>query len=112
MFSNKSKTPHGLVSNLVYKYECNGCNATYIGETSRHLCKRIQEHSRLGGRSNISEHNIQCKSVINSNNFKILCRNFRDYWNKIMCEALMIRSYDPKINVQTGSSRSLLNVFI
>ncbi len=45
MFSNKSPTPLGLCSDLVYQSTCNGCNATYIGETSRHLCKRIKEQS-------------------------------------------------------------------
>ena len=58
VFSNNSKTPHGLVFNFAYEYTCNGCNATYIGETSRHLCKRIQEHSRLGSHIIAAEHNI------------------------------------------------------
>ena len=100
-----------MCSDLVYKYECNRCNATYIGETSIHLCTRIQEHSRVGSRSNIAEHNIKCKSNISIDNFKILCRNFKDYWERVMCEALMIGSFNPKINVQTGLSGSLLNIF-
>ena len=111
MFSSKSKTPIRLSSDLVYKYECNGCNSTYIGETSGHLCTRIQEHCRIGSGSNIAEHNINCKSVISLNNVKIMCRNFKDYWERVMCEALMIKSIELKINVQTGLSKSLLNIF-
>jgi len=60
MFSNKSPTPLGLCCDLVYKYTCNWCNATYIGKTSRHLCKRIKEHRRLDNGSNIAEHNLKC----------------------------------------------------
>jgi len=61
MFSNKSSTQLGFFSDLIYQYTCNGCNATYIGETSRHLCKRIQEHSRKESGSNIAGHSKHCK---------------------------------------------------
>ena len=113
VFCNKSPTPFGLCSDLVYKFTCNGCNATYIGETSRHLCRRIQEHGRNVGGSNIAEHRKGCKSNenININDFKILCSRFKNYWERVACEALYIRSLDPKINVQTGLSKTLLSVF-
>ena len=111
MFSNKSPTPLGLCSDLVYQYTCNGCNATYIGETSRHLCKRIKEHSRLDNGSNIAEHNLKCKKKIEENDFQILCNRFKNYWERVTCEALLIRSMDPKINIQASHSTSLLNIF-
>ena len=68
MFSNKCRTPMGLASDLVYQFTCNGCNATYIGETTRHLCTRAQEHSRIKGSSNIIEHRKKCNGLTNLNN--------------------------------------------
>ena len=40
-FSTKSKAPSNLESFVVYKYICAGCSASYIGETTRHFCVRI-----------------------------------------------------------------------
>ena len=111
MFSNKSHTPLSLCSNLVYQFSCNGCNATYIGETSRHLCKRIQEHGRLGNGSNIAGHMKVCRSEVKTTNFKILCSNFKNYWERVTCEALLIKSLNPSINVQTSLSSTLLKIF-
>ena len=110
MFSNKSRTPFGLASDLVYKFTCNGCNATYIGETSRHLCTRVQEHSRKKGSSHIIEHRKVCKADTNISDFKILHKNFGSYWERILCEALVIKDQSPSINIQ--SSTNLLRVFI
>ena len=112
LFSSKSITPTGLCSNLVYQYKCNGCDAIYIGETCRHLCKRIQEHNRRESDSNIAQHKKNCSnSKVDVSNFKILCSQFDNYWERVMCEALLIKSFDPKINVQTPSSSTLLKVF-
>ena len=44
MFSVKDSVPQGLRSRVVYKFSCAGCNASYIGETTRHLCTRVREH--------------------------------------------------------------------
>ena len=112
MFNNKSPTPIGLCSDLVYSYSCNGCNATYIGETSRHLCKRVQEHCRKSGKSNIFEHNNICKANIDISKFKILSKSFRNYWERVTCEALYIKENKPKINVQNAVSTCILRVFI
>ena len=44
MFSAKDPVPFDLRSRVVYKFLCAGCNACYIGETSRHLSTRVREH--------------------------------------------------------------------
>jgi len=41
MFSVKDPVPLDLRSRVVYKFTCAGCNACYIGETSRHLSTRV-----------------------------------------------------------------------
>ena len=44
MFSVKDSVPQSLRSRVVYKFSCAGCNASYIGETTRHICARVREH--------------------------------------------------------------------
>ena len=111
VFQNKFMTPIRLCSDIVYRFTCNGCNATYIGETARHLCTRVQEHSRLSGISNILEHNKICKTKIDISNFKIISKFFKNYWERVTTEALMIRYFKPKINLQNAVSTCILRVF-
>ena len=42
-FTFKDKLPKMLISGLVYKYKCDGCNATYYGKTKHHFKVRICE---------------------------------------------------------------------
>ena len=65
----KERFPVLLCSNVIYKFTCNGCSATYYGKTSRNLLIRCREHlgiNKLGQEvksyspSSIKEHN--CKS--------------------------------------------------
>ena len=58
-FSTKDRTPDHLTSNVVYQFKCLGCNATYIGETRRHLCTRIEEHTEKDKNSHIFKHLLQ-----------------------------------------------------
>ena len=44
MFSVRDSVPQGLRSRAVYKFSCPGCNVSYIGQTTRHLCTRVHEH--------------------------------------------------------------------
>ena len=106
MFSNKS----GLCSNLVYQYKCNGCNATYKGETARHLCTRVQEHGRVSGYNNIAEHNKQYNKEIGIMNFDILASGFKNYWERVTYEALMIKQLCPKINIKPLFCEFLFNI--
>ena len=34
---------------MVYKLECPGCNASYVGQTIRHAGRRLREHLRSRG---------------------------------------------------------------
>ena len=38
LFGVKDLIPGGLRSRVVYKFACAGCNACYVGETTRHFC--------------------------------------------------------------------------
>ena len=44
VFHFKDRLPGDLVSWVVYKFQCGRCNASYYGETDRHLKVRSGEH--------------------------------------------------------------------
>ena len=77
-FSTKDKVPYGLKSHIIYKFLCAGCNASYVGETYRHISTRAHELSWLmetDKSSNIYQQllkNPQCKSICDENCFSIL----------------------------------------
>ena len=75
LFSTKDKVPYGLKSYVIYKFLCAGCNASYVGETYRHIYTRTHEHLETDLSSNIYRHllkNPQCKSICDENCFSIL----------------------------------------
>ena len=43
-FSFKDKFPKSLLSGVIYKFSCAGCNSCYIGSTKRFWEKRLEEH--------------------------------------------------------------------
>ena len=56
MFSVKDLVPQSLRSRVVYKFLCAGCNASYIGETTRHICARVREHLLSDKSSHVHRH--------------------------------------------------------
>ena len=75
MFNVKDLIPKFLKSFVVYKFVCPGCNACYIGETTRHLSTRITEHLEMVKKSHIFSHlvnNENCKALSTENCFKII----------------------------------------
>ena len=43
-FSTKDKIPCCLRSHVVYHFQCASCNASYVGQTTRHYDVRVHEH--------------------------------------------------------------------
>lgn len=43
-FQNKDPIRKDLQSNIVYQLSCSSCSATYIGETTRQMSRRLKEH--------------------------------------------------------------------
>ena len=56
LFSVKDPIPGGLRSRVVYKFACAGCNACYVGETTRHFSTRVREHLVSDKASHIFKH--------------------------------------------------------
>ena len=81
-FNYKDKVLPLVQSSLVYKYSCGQCDATYIGETSRHLKTRLAEHRGLSNRtgkpllnaphSSILDHALYSGHDICTDNLKII----------------------------------------
>ena len=64
IFSVKDAIPKLLRLFVVYKFVFPGCNGCYIGETTRHLSTRIEEHLEKDKKSQIFKHldeNHNCK---------------------------------------------------
>ena len=75
MFNVKDPIPNFLKSFFVYKFVCPGCNAGYIGETTRHLSTRIKEHLQTDKKLNIFASlvkNETCKVLSTENCFEII----------------------------------------
>ena len=70
-FSYKDKIPEECVSNLIYKYTCDSCNAFYIGKTQLQFRCRIAQHKGISARtgdkltsknnSDIYAHSLKCE---------------------------------------------------
>ena len=80
MFNVKEPTPKSLKSFVVvvvvvYKFLYPGCNAFYIGETTRHLSIRIKEHLETDKKFHIFSNlvnNETCKVLSTENCFEII----------------------------------------
>ena len=91
---------------VVYKYQCDLCDAGYIGYTRGHLHNRVKGHKQQS--SAIAKH---CKNVHGRipqdllKCFEVLkkCRNKFDC---LLYEMLYIRTLKPNLNVQSDSIRA------
>jgi hypothetical protein len=112
LFKFKDILPSYLVSNVVYKFTCGTCSATYIGETSKQFKVRICQHRGVSFRtgnvlsdpenSKIFLHAVQQNHPISNDNFKILSKCSNEYDLKIL-ESVYIHNHNPNLNEQDGS---------
>ena len=119
-FSLKSQTPKALLSNVVYQFKCkHDANLTYLGKTKRHLISRVTEHGNLDAgekKTSIASHIVDCQTCKQNklvlDDFEVLKQCKNDFETKIH-EALLIRKFRPKLNVQLYNSGAsfLLKVY-
>ena len=111
--------PYCLRSNVVYKFSCGRCNATYYGETCWHLSIRIGKNSGvlpLTGKKSKSKmstavkcHKLFCDHIVSIDDFKILTTSDSDFHVKVK-ESLLISHDEPILKVV--SVRFLLVGFV
>ena len=92
---------------LLLIYNFGRCNATYYGETCRHLNIRVGEHSDvsplIGKKSKtkkttaIKDHMLFCDHVVSLEDFKILASSNSEFHLKIK-ESLLISRDKPELN--------------
>ena len=117
-FKRKDVTPLELRSNVVYKYTCASCQASYIGQTTRHMRKRWTEHRGLSDRtykvvknkvhSSISDHLLQCRGSNCSLQDFVILANGSSAVELLIKERLLIDRYKPVLNNNIGSFSLLL----
>ena len=105
-FSKKDKIPSDLSSYVVYKFQCASCNACYIGETTRHLRTRMDEHLTTDSNSHVFKHvndeEVMCQLTNDYTCFSVVDRANSKYQLKIK-EALAIKHHKPSLNRQVQS---------
>ena len=96
-----------LKSKVVYQITCPGCNASYVGQTSRHLTTRLNEH--LTRKGPVKEHFLKCQSRADEQCVKILGSTYRGESYLLTLEVLWIRDIKPEINTKDEfKSRELI----
>ena len=118
-FSLKCKTNPFLISNIVYKFSCQGDpDNFYVGETKRHIGVRAAEHLQTEGlRSAVGDHVKDCEDcngclrdgTLSYRNFEVLRRGNSKFDIEIQ-EALLIKKLNPSMNRQlfrSGSAATL-----
>ena len=97
MPSLKSPVPKELNSHVVYQLFCPSCDASYVGQTIRHLSTRLNEHRRPT--SPVGEHLQYCHGASEIMNYRILskCTNSSKL---LTMEALHIAQKKPGLNTR------------
>ncbi|XP_018361974.1 PREDICTED: uncharacterized protein LOC108760480 [Trachymyrmex cornetzi] len=105
--AQKDVLPHESRKNVVYKINCKDCNASYVGQTSRKLKTRINEHKndinrKNGNMSVISEHRLQFQHEFDWSNTEIL-DDERYYGKRMVSEMLNIKMQDNGLNLKSDT---------
>ena len=100
----KEKRPP-IVNNqcVVYKFECDLCNADYVGYTTHHLHQRINEHKYSAIGRHLEQHGLS-KADLAGKHFSIL-KKCRSKFDCLIFEMLFIKELNPELNTQKDSIR-------
>jgi hypothetical protein len=109
--AQKDKDTSTVTNNVVYKINCNNCDASYVGQTKRKLNTRIKEHINnikldSSRHSVISEHIIHCNHSFDWKNAIILDTEPR-YYKRLISEMIHIKEQNNGLNLQKDTE--LLN---
>ncbi|KYM94743.1 hypothetical protein ALC62_14621, partial [Cyphomyrmex costatus] len=103
----KDSLSHTSKSNVVYRIQCNDCDASYVGQTGRQLKTRINEHRshirhNTSNRSVITDHRLQYDHDFQWEDVKILDEE-PNYRKRIISEMLNIKKQKNSLNLQTDT---------
>ena len=103
----KDKTSTMDNAGVVYKFLCNNCPKSYVGETKRQLQIRIKEHqSDIKHKRDtvVSEHANEFQHEFDFNDVQILDRENR-YYSRILSEMIYILLQDSPLNKQEDTNK-------
>ena len=104
---SKRLDPHAMPSTLrsgvVYKFKCAGCNACYVGQTTRHFDTRVHEHLHKKSQpSSVYKHldqNVRCREACDVTCFTIIDRDVSSFRPEVK-ETIHNEWIKPSINKQ------------
>ena len=105
----KAKLPLVNQQCLVYKFECDLCNAGYVRYTSCHLHQRIEEHKNASssiGKLFGDKHSSAPKDL--SCNFSNL-KKCKSKFDCLVFEMFLLNELRPRLNVQSDTVQMFLN---
>ena len=113
VFRFKDRLPYDLMSCVVYKFQCGRCNASYYGETDRHLKIRSGEDIGISpltfkkvkpsAESSIRDHLLFCNHDPSFDDFTILVQGTNKFLLEIK-ESLLIKRDKPILNKNISSA--------
>ena len=128
----KDKREPSVTTDVVYDIPCINCDTTYVGETSRLLKTRVEEHrvetikitttkknytrqnKKLSeseySKSGIADHAAQKNHIIDWTNPKILCKE-SDYRSRQIRESIWIRRKSPNVMNRDEGNHILSHVY-
>ena len=99
-FRFKDSVHETLQSNLIYKFSCGNCTASYIGKTYRHLKVRVSEHQGVSPRmdrpvkvtlsTSVRDYMLVCDHKVLDEDFKFLGNESNRYLLELK-ESLFIK---------------------
>jgi len=101
----KDALPHSSHSNVMYKFKCIDCDASYVDQTS--LKSRITEHKNHINRNTyqtsvITEHRISASHEFNWDNINILDEK-RELKKRLISEMIFIYKQKHGLNLQNDT---------
>ena len=98
------------MSSVASKFKCGGCNASYYGETDRHLKVRLGEHIGISplifkkvkssAKSSMHDHLLFCNRDSSLDDFTILAQGTDKFVLQIV---LLIKCDKPRLNKNISS---------
>ena len=109
-FTFKDRIPKPLMSGVIYKYTCAGCNSCYIGSTKRFWEKRLEEHIHISALTGKKLHSMQVYAPLqhvksgncgvdtfSREHFSIIGRETNPYILQVK-ESIFISNQKPQLN--------------
>ena len=86
---------------VVYKFQCDLCDVSYVGYTLRHLHQRAVEHNNQS--SSIGKHfiNKHCIDLKNLDKQFFVLKKPKNNFECLVHEMMLIRELTPSLNVQS-----------